>query len=78
MPLLWGNETLLVTIQKEFPNSTLYWLMVAIVFSIVWITYLTYYNARVFGILVTIVVNRFVRNGHVKFGTFYVIMGVPL
>ncbi|KAI0241431.1 hypothetical protein LSAT2_027251 [Lamellibrachia satsuma] len=46
--------------------------MVAIVFSIVWITYLTYYNARVFGILVTIVVNRFVRNGHVKFGSLSV------
>jgi len=68
MTLYWGNDTLIDTIHKEFPGSAVYWLLSSISFAIIWFTYLTYYNARVVGILVTVVVNRFVKNGHVKFG----------
>ncbi len=71
MHLYWGNETLLVTIEKEFPGSTIYWLLVTIGVSIVWVTYLTYYNARVVGSIVTIIANRFIRHGHIKIGKLF-------
>lgn len=64
----WGNESLIATIEKELPESTFYWLLISIFAAIVWIVYLTYYNSRVLGLILTTILNRFYKYGHIKFG----------
>ena len=56
---------LLTSASKE---STLYWLLFSILGSIVWIVYLTYYNSRLVGLVLTIILNRFIPFGHIKLG----------
>ena len=64
----WGNESLITTLEKELPESTLYWLFISIAVAVIWIIYLTLFNARVLGLILTVIVNKFVRYGHIKFG----------
>jgi hypothetical protein len=63
-----GNESLIDTLQSELPRSTLYWLLISICAAIAWIVYLTYYNARVVGLILTAIINRFVKFGHIHVG----------
>ena len=64
----WGNDSLINTLEKELPESTLYWLFISIAVAVIWIIYLTLFNARVLGLILTAIVNKFVRYGHIKFG----------
>lgn len=67
----WNNSNIIQDLEKEIgPESTLYWLLISICGAIVWTVYLTYYNSRVLGLILTAVINRFVPHGHVKFGTY--------
>ncbi|XP_041461922.1 transmembrane protein KIAA1109-like isoform X2 [Lytechinus variegatus] len=36
----------------------------------IWILYLAFYNARVFGFLLTKIINKFIKQGHLKIGSF--------
>ena len=67
----WGNESVIERLENELPHSTIYWLLISIFASIAWITYLTYYNSRVFGLIFTIISNKFIKGAYVKFGKFY-------
>ena len=71
-----GNDTLIDAISRELPQSTFSWMLISLVLAIVWIVYLTYYNSRVMGLILTAVLNRFVKIGHVKFGKFVFILYV--
>ncbi|XP_077984720.1 bridge-like lipid transfer protein family member 1 [Glandiceps talaboti] len=53
-------------------ESDLIWFMVITFMTCVWILYLVYYNSRMFGFLLTRIVNKFVTGGHVKIGSFSV------
>lgn len=64
----WGNGSLFDTLEKELPQSTFYWLLISIVAAIAWVVYLTYYNSRVIGLVLTIILNKFVKYGHVQLG----------
>jgi len=67
----WGrpNETLFDTLESELPKqSSLYWLLISIVAAIVWVVYITYYNSRVVGVILTLIVNKLVKFGHVHIG----------
>ena len=66
-----GNDTLIDAISRELPQSTFSWMLISLVLAIVWIVYLTYYNSRVMGLILTAILNRFVKIGHVKFGMFF-------
>ncbi|GAB6024106.1 hypothetical protein CHUAL_008817 [Chamberlinius hualienensis] len=46
------------------------WLLFALVMGIVWLIYITFYNSRVFGYVITKIVNRFVKHGYLKIGSF--------
>ena len=63
-----ANETLMDAISKELPQSSFYLLLISLVMAIAWIVYLTYYNSRVFGLILTTVLNRFIKMGHVSIG----------
>ena len=69
----WGlaNESLIQTLESELPQSTLYWLLISICAAIAWAVYLTYYNSRVFGLILTAIINRFIKFGHVHVGQCY-------
>ncbi|ESO10151.1 hypothetical protein HELRODRAFT_72794, partial [Helobdella robusta] len=56
-------------INESF-QSSYYWLIVAAFCSIVWIVYLTYYNSRVVGFFLTLAINRFLKYGYLKIGSF--------
>ena len=63
----YDNETFIEILEGELPQS-IWWLLIAIFAAIAWITYLTYYNSRVIGLILTLVLNKFVKGAHVKFG----------
>jgi len=67
----WGlpNETLFETLENELPpQSTLYYLLISICFAIVWAVYITYYNSRLVAVILTVIVNKLVKFGHVHIG----------
>lgn len=64
------NSSIFDRIEEELPQSTLYWLLIALFAAILWTIYITYYNSRVFGLILTMVLNKFVHFGHMHFGSF--------
>ncbi|MGH0163852.1 UNVERIFIED_CONTAM: hypothetical protein FKN15_068207 [Acipenser sinensis] len=51
-------------------NSNFVWLLVATILSCGWIIYLTYYNSRNVGLILTVILNRLYKNGHIHIGSF--------
>ena len=69
----WDNETFIDILEKELPQSTFYWLGISIFLAMAWIIYLTYYNSRALGLILTMILNKFCKQGkftHIKFGKF--------
>ncbi|XP_036364401.1 transmembrane protein KIAA1109 homolog isoform X4 [Octopus sinensis] len=65
-----ANSSLFERIEDELPQSSLYWLLIALCAVMMWTIYITYYNSRVLGLILTVILNKFVHFGHVKFGSF--------
>ncbi|XP_067898642.1 bridge-like lipid transfer protein family member 1 isoform X11 [Heterodontus francisci] len=70
-----GNESIVpsLTDLEGFlteHNSNVVWLFVATILSCGWIIYLTYYNSRNLGLILTLVLNRLYKNGYVHIGSF--------
>ncbi|XP_041436679.1 KIAA1109 L homeolog isoform X7 [Xenopus laevis] len=51
-------------------DSNVVWLLVATILSCGWIIYLTYYNSRNIGLILTLVLNRLYKNGYIHIGSF--------
>ncbi|XP_051945787.1 transmembrane protein KIAA1109 homolog [Xyrauchen texanus] len=51
-------------------NSNFIWLLVATIMSCGWIIYLTYYNSRNIGLILTLIINRLYKNGYMHIGSF--------
>uniref|UniRef100_A0A3Q2QAA1 Bridge-like lipid transfer protein family member 1 N-terminal domain-containing protein n=1 Tax=Fundulus heteroclitus TaxID=8078 RepID=A0A3Q2QAA1_FUNHE len=51
-------------------NSNVIWLLVATILSCGWIIYLTYYNSRNIGLFLTLIINRFYKDGYIHIGSF--------
>uniref|UniRef100_A0A8C4RQX5 KIAA1109 n=1 Tax=Erpetoichthys calabaricus TaxID=27687 RepID=A0A8C4RQX5_ERPCA len=54
----------------EKHDSKFVWLLVATILSCGWIIYLTYYNSRNVGLILTLILNRFYKNGYIHIGSF--------
>lgn len=52
--------------NEEATGANFLLFMCSLVFGVIWITYITFFNSRVVGKIVTRVVNRFVADGYVK------------
>ena len=64
------NESVIDLLERELPQSSIGWLFLSIIASILWIVYLTYYNSRVIGVIVSKISNKFLSKGYIKFGKF--------
>ncbi|XP_050415172.1 bridge-like lipid transfer protein family member 1 [Patella vulgata] len=65
------NQTFIEQIEEELPESSVYYLLLAMLIAMAWTIYLTYYHSRVMGIIIGAVLNKFLRYlGHIKFGSF--------
>ncbi|MEE6461639.1 hypothetical protein FKM82_001355 [Ascaphus truei] len=51
-------------------DSNVVWLLVATILSCGWIIYLTYYNSRNVGLILTLVLNRLFKHGYIHIGSF--------
>lgn len=52
-------------------DSTFLTLLSSLAFAISWVTYITYYNSRLVGFIITKIVNRFlIKEGYFKLGSF--------
>ncbi|CAJ1073974.1 transmembrane protein KIAA1109 homolog isoform X10 [Xyrichtys novacula] len=51
-------------------NSNFIWLLVATILSCGWIIYLTYYNSRNIGLILTLIINRLYKEGYIHIGSF--------
>ncbi|XP_066575926.1 bridge-like lipid transfer protein family member 1 isoform X4 [Amia ocellicauda] len=54
----------------EQHDSNFVWLLVATILSCGWIIYLTYYNSRNIGLILTLIINRLYKNGYIHIGSF--------
>ncbi|GFU08726.1 uncharacterized protein KIAA1109 [Trichonephila clavipes] len=58
---------------KNIPiDSNLAWLLCALCMAMSWVIYITYYNSRVIGYILTRVLNHFIKQGYVKVGSLSV------
>ncbi|KAM4709465.1 bridge-like lipid transfer protein family member 1 [Discoglossus pictus] len=69
------NESIVPTLTElegflSEHNSNVVWLLVATILSCGWIIYLTYYNSRNIGLILTLVLNRFYKHGYIHIGSF--------
>ncbi|XP_064637366.1 bridge-like lipid transfer protein family member 1 isoform X3 [Lineus longissimus] len=66
------NGSLIEKIEDELPDSTFYWLLIALALAIAWVVHITYYNSRVIGLILTFILNKFIikKMGHIQFGSF--------
>lgn len=55
-------------IQDNLPSSSIYVFFLSIFLAMAWVLYITLYNSRVFGLIITVIINKFVKYGHIKFG----------
>lgn len=55
-------------VQLELSDSKWYWFFLSIVLAQAWVLYLTFYNSRVIGVILTAVINKFVKIGHIRLG----------
>uniref|UniRef100_A0AAQ6IKS7 Bridge-like lipid transfer protein family member 1 C-terminal domain-containing protein n=1 Tax=Anabas testudineus TaxID=64144 RepID=A0AAQ6IKS7_ANATE len=51
-------------------DSNFIWLLVATILSCGWIIYLTYYNSRNIGLILTLIINRLYKDGYIHIGSF--------
>nr|XP_039251251.1 transmembrane protein KIAA1109-like isoform X2 [Styela clava] len=51
-------------------NSSLLQLFLVVAVSMLWIIYITYYNSRLIGFILTKLLNQFIKDGHFKLGSF--------
>ena len=73
----WGGNSsvdLIDQLEAELPESSVYWMLISIVAAIIWVLYICYYNSHVIGFFLTLFVNKFVKNAHVRFGENYCIL----
>lgn len=62
------GPNLIQDIQDQLSDSKWYWFFLSIVLAQIWVIYLTFYNSRVVGLILTAVINRFTNFGHIRLG----------
>ncbi|KAL3880212.1 hypothetical protein ACJMK2_032469 [Sinanodonta woodiana] len=65
-----GTDSIINQIESNLTQSNLYYFFLSLVAAILWTVYLSFYNSRVFGLILTVVLNKFVKYGHINFGSF--------
>ncbi|KAH9373925.1 hypothetical protein HPB48_001101 [Haemaphysalis longicornis] len=65
-PAAWNTTA---PLEKLPLDSNFAWLLCALLAATVWVIYITYYNARVLGFLLTKILNRFVATAYLKIGS---------
>lgn len=69
-----GNQTLSATgaeIEKYIFNGNFAILLVSLITAMIWVLYITYYNSRVIGYIITRLITKFyVRKGFLKIGSY--------
>ncbi|XP_077518913.1 transmembrane protein KIAA1109 homolog tweek [Amblyomma americanum] len=65
-PAAWNTTA---PLEKLPLDSNFAWLLCALLAATAWVIYITYYNARVLGFLLTKVLNRFVGKAYLKIGS---------
>ncbi|XP_076117611.1 bridge-like lipid transfer protein family member 1 isoform X3 [Mytilus galloprovincialis] len=63
------GPNLIQDIQDQLSDSKWYWFFLSIVLAQIWVIYLTFYNSRVVGLILTAVINRFTNFGHIRLGS---------
>lgn len=60
------------TLENISLDSSFAWLLCALFLAMSWVIYITYYNSRIIGYIITKIVNRFVKKGYIKLGSLSV------
>lgn len=62
------GDNFISDIQSKLNDSKWYWFFLSIFLAQIWVIFLTFYNSRVIGLIMTAVINKFVKLGHIKLG----------
>lgn len=68
-PQSWNTTAPLKNIRMD---SNLAWLLCALSLAMTWVIYITYYNSRIIGFILTKLLNRFFKGGYIKVGSLSV------
>ncbi|KRT82094.1 hypothetical protein AMK59_4621, partial [Oryctes borbonicus] len=73
-PQMWGSNFSYpgpMNLENITMDSNFAMLLCSLIFAISWVIYITYYNSRLVGYIITKIVNRlFIRDGYFKIGSF--------
>lgn len=65
------HHNMTVSSLEEFFDGNFATLLVALIAAMIWVLYITYYNSRVIGYIITRLLTKFyVRRGYLKVGEF--------
>ena len=62
------GDNFISDIQSKLNDSKWYWFFLSIFLAQIWVIFLTFYNSRVIGLIMTAVINKFAKLGHIKLG----------
>lgn len=55
-------------------DSNFLMLLFSLIFAVLWVIYITYYNSRILGYIITKLVNKFISEGYFKIGMLTTIL----
>lgn len=65
-----NDDSFIRDIQDNLPSSSIYVFFLSIFLAQAWVIYITLYNSRIFGLVITWILNKFVKYGHISFGKY--------
>lgn len=71
--MLSGNLSTHINLEDIKMDTNFAMLLCSLIFAMSWVIYITYYNSRLVGYIITKIVNRlFIRDGYFKIGMCYI------
>lgn len=64
----WNSTLHQVSLEDLKMDSNFLMLLFSLIFAVLWVIYITYYNSRILGYIITKVANKFISEGYFRIG----------
>ncbi|XP_050315619.1 transmembrane protein KIAA1109 isoform X2 [Anthonomus grandis grandis] len=68
----WNSSLHDVSLEDLKMDSNFLYLLFSLIFAVMWVVYITFYNSRILGYVITKVANKFMKEGYFKIGSLSV------
>lgn len=66
----WNSTLHQVSLEDLKMDSNFLMLLFSLIFAVLWVIYITYYNSRILGYIITKVANKFLSEGYFRIGKY--------